>query len=53
VAVLREEGFVPRDRLAESAGWPDEVVRATRVADALVVDGLACWSCEGSLELPR
>jgi len=31
------------DELAAVCGWPDDEARARRVADALVVDGLAQW----------
>jgi len=34
-------GPVPRDGLAEAAGWPDDPDRAARVAAGLVSDGLA------------
>jgi len=40
LAALRA-GPVPRSRLADAAGWPDDPERAQRVADALVADGLA------------
>ena len=40
VTALRE-GPVARRRLAAVMGWPDDVARADRVAQTLVVDGLA------------
>ena len=46
-------GPVPADAVATAAGWPDDPARATRVAAALVADGLATWSADGSsLQLP-
>jgi A/G-specific adenine glycosylase len=52
VAVLSERGRVPRERLAEVAGWPRDTDRASRVAATLVHDGLARWGRDGSLRLP-
>jgi A/G-specific adenine glycosylase len=52
VAALRARGSVPVANLAAVAGWPGDDVRAQRVAESLVADGLACWS-GGSLVLPR
>jgi len=37
-------GPVDRAALALVAGWPNDMARAQRVAETLVVDGLACWS---------
>ena len=42
LAALRA-GSVPRADLAATAGWPDDVERAARVAEGLVADGLAAW----------
>jgi A/G-specific adenine glycosylase len=39
------------DRLAEVAGWPNDVERARRIADGLVADGLARYH-DGCLGLP-
>jgi A/G-specific adenine glycosylase len=36
-------GPVARDALALAAGWPDDDLRARRVAETLVTDGLASW----------
>jgi A/G-specific adenine glycosylase len=41
VAVLRDRGWVPDAELASASGWPDDEVRARRVAETLVRDGLA------------
>jgi A/G-specific adenine glycosylase len=38
-------------RIADAAGWPDDPDRAHRVADGLVVDGLAEYA-DGQLALP-
>lgn len=51
LAAMRR-GPVRRAALAEAAGWPDDVGRAVRVAEALVADGLATWR-GGRLALPR
>lgn len=51
VAALRA-GAVDESTLALRAGWPDDPTRARRVADALVVDGLATWDGP-RLRLPR
>jgi A/G-specific adenine glycosylase len=45
-------GSVPAARLAVSTGWPDDPVRARRVADALVVEGMAVRDPSGTLHLP-
>jgi len=42
---------VALDGIAEAAGWPDDPARAHRVADTLVVDGLAI-EVDGELRLP-
>ena len=44
-------GPVDRDALALAAGWPDDDLRARRVAETLVTDGLASWRGE-QLVLP-
>lgn len=44
-------GPVERHRLADVAGWPDDPVRARRVADGLVAEGLAEYA-DGQLVLP-
>ncbi len=44
-------GPVPLERIPAAAGWPDEPERARRVADGLVVDGLA-EVVDGTLALP-
>lgn len=44
-------GPVPLERIPDAAGWPDEPERARRVADGLVVDGLA-EVVDGTLALP-
>jgi A/G-specific adenine glycosylase len=36
-------GPVPKDVLAESCGWPDDAVRSTKIAQALVSEGFAEW----------
>jgi A/G-specific adenine glycosylase len=41
---------VARDGLAQGCGWPDDVGRAERTAEALVAEGFARWS-RGSLRL--
>jgi A/G-specific adenine glycosylase len=51
VDALRAHKSVDSADLARLAGWPDDVARARRVADALVRDGLAVWRDE-SLVLP-
>lgn len=50
VTALRR-GPVAVDRMAATAGWPGDPVRARRVAARLVVDGLAVMT-DGSLQLP-
>ena len=45
-------GPVDRDALALAAGWPDDDLRARRVAETLVTDGLASWRGE-QLVLPE
>ena len=42
VAELCDRPIAASD-LARMAGWPDDAARARRIADALVVDGLARW----------
>ena len=44
-------GPVPAVRIPDVAGWPDDPDRAHRVADGLVVDGLAEY-VDGQLTLP-
>ncbi|MTV25021.1 A/G-specific adenine glycosylase [Nitriliruptoraceae bacterium ZYF776] len=44
-------GPIGLDRLGDVAGWPDDPDRARRVADSLVVDGLAEYA-DGQLLLP-
>ena len=41
---------VPARAVATTAGWPDDELRALRVAEALVAEGLASWQ-EGALAL--
>lgn len=53
VAALGDGGRVPQPELATVAGWPGDAVRAQRVAESLVVDGLASWQADGALILPR
>jgi len=53
MAALLEWGALAADDLAEVAGWPDDVERATRVAAGLVADGLAADDGDGGLALPR
>jgi A/G-specific adenine glycosylase len=36
-------GAVGRDSLAAACGWPDDLVRAERIAGALVAEGFAGW----------
>lgn len=50
VAALRAQGHVPRGALATTAGWPDDVARARRVAVGLVDDGLARSDGRGGLQ---
>lgn len=50
VAALRT-GPVDVDRVADVTGWGDDPVRARRIADALVRDGLAEYA-DGALVLP-
>jgi A/G-specific adenine glycosylase len=50
LAALRTQELAPGE-LAERCGWPDDAVRARRVADALVAEGLAQWH-EGHLRTP-
>jgi A/G-specific adenine glycosylase len=45
-------GFVAWADLPEAMGWPDDAPRAHRVADSLMVDGLAVADAKG-LTLPR
>ncbi len=49
--VLRSGPLPPGD-LAAAAGWPDDPVRARRVAGALVAEGLAVRGAGGFLRLP-
>lgn len=44
-------GPLPLERVPDAAGWPDQPDRAHRVADTLVVDGLA-EVVDGTLALP-
>jgi A/G-specific adenine glycosylase len=37
-------GPVARQALAAACGWPEDAVRAQRVAGDLVAEGFACWS---------
>jgi A/G-specific adenine glycosylase len=39
-------------QLANASGWAEDRTRARRVAETLVVDGLAVWTSDGRLELP-
>ncbi len=50
VRALRN-GPVERARIPDAAGWPDDPERAGRIADGLVVDGLAEYA-DGQLALP-
>ena len=52
VAVLRSQGTLDSNRVAEAAGWPADPERAARVASTLVADGLAVWTPDGTLTLP-
>jgi A/G-specific adenine glycosylase len=52
VACLVRDGRIRPDQLAHVAGWPSDADRAARVAESLVVDGLARWAVDGSLRLP-
>ncbi len=45
-------GTVPSDGLATAAGWPDDPGRAGRIAEALVIEGLAVRGGDGGLCLP-
>jgi A/G-specific adenine glycosylase len=45
-------GPVPPGRLAAACGWPADPVRARRIADGLVADGLARRGPRGMLGLP-
>ncbi len=51
MAALRA-GPVAADGLAAACGWPDDAVRADRVADGLVAEGLAVRDRAGTLHLP-
>lgn len=51
VSALRG-GPVPPRRLAAACGWPDDVLRARRVADSLVSEGLALRGRGGVVTLP-
>jgi A/G-specific adenine glycosylase len=51
VAALRRGAVTPRE-LAAACGWPDDQVRARRVAAALVTEGLARRGPGGVLRLP-
>jgi A/G-specific adenine glycosylase len=50
VAALRCGPLAPSG-LATAAGWPDDPARASRVAEALVDEGLARWRGRGGLVL--
>jgi len=50
VAALRRGGVAPHD-LAAACGWPGDLARARRAADALVREGLATWGPGGVLHL--
>lgn len=50
VGALRA-GPVPVDQLPAVTGWPDDPIRAARVADGVIADGLAIRR-EGTLHLP-
>ena len=52
VDALRRNDGLTDERLAEHAGWHDDSQRARRVAESLVVDGLARWRDDGALTLP-
>lgn len=45
-------GPVPASALAEVMGWPDDPVRAERLAASLVTDGLAVVDTDGTFRLP-
>ena len=45
-------GRVPPAQVAVATGWPDDPVRADRVADGLVAEGLAVRDRSGALHLP-
>ena len=45
-------GPIPAGALAETAGWPDDPVRAARVASGLVAEGLLAGDGAGGLRLP-
>jgi A/G-specific adenine glycosylase len=45
-------GPVPAERLPTVMGWPDDPVRARRVAATVVADGLAVAGSDGGLRLP-
>ena len=51
VAALRT-GPVAAGDVAAAAGWPDDTVRAGRVSDALVAEGLVVRDADGTLRLP-
>lgn len=51
VSALRAGPVSPR-RLAAACGWPDDAVRARKVADALVSEGLARRDRGGVVRLP-
>lgn len=52
VDALRVTRTISRAQLAAAAGWPEDEARAMRAAGALVADGLATWTADGSLALP-
>jgi A/G-specific adenine glycosylase len=52
VNALRDSGAVTHHELPAVAGWPDDPVRARRVAASLVVDGLAADDGQGGLGRP-
>ena len=52
VAALTARPHILPTEIALVAGWPDDVERATRAADALVDDGVVVRAADGSLRLP-
>jgi A/G-specific adenine glycosylase len=50
VEAMRSGPVAARD-LSRVAGWPDDLERASRAADALVAEGLGSWTADGSLGL--
>jgi len=45
-------GPIAAEDLAQRSGWPADPIRARRVAERLVFDGVARWNPDGSLSLP-